>query len=72
MDWAARPGSPAGCQMRAFLRVASTPTEYQVLVDGETLTETSRTQSLQGLIDNAYVIDVASDCAWSFRLKPRS
>lgn len=57
--------------MRAVLRVASTPNEYQVLVDGETLTETSRTQSLQALIDNDYVIDVASDCDWSFRFKHR-
>jgi hypothetical protein len=71
VDWTARPGSPAGCRMRAVLRVASTPSEYQVLVDGETLTETSRTQGLQALIDNDYVIDVASDCAWSFRFKPR-
>ncbi len=67
VDWTARPGSSAGCRMRAVLHVASTPTEYQVLIDGETLTDTSRTQVLKALIDNDYVIDVASDCDWSFR-----
>ncbi len=71
VDWTARPGSPDGCRMRAVLRVASTPSEYQVLVDGETLTETSRTQSLQALIANDYVIDVASTCEWSFRFTHR-
>jgi hypothetical protein len=42
-----------------------------VLVDGETITEAIGTQVLHGLIDNDYVIDVASDCDWSFRLMPR-
>lgn len=72
VEWTARPSSTTGCQMRAVLRAASTPSEYQVLVDGETLTETSRTQALLALIDNDYVIDVASNCDWSFRFKPRS
>lgn len=71
IDWTARPASPDGCRMRAELRVASTPSEYQVLVDGETLTETSRTQSLQALIANDYVVDVASNCEWSFRFTHR-
>jgi hypothetical protein len=71
VDWTARPASPDGCRMRAVLRVASTPSEYQVLVDGETLTETSRTQGLQALIANDYVIDVASNCDWSFRFTHR-
>jgi hypothetical protein len=69
LDWTARPSSSKGCRMRAVLHVASTPTGYQVLVDGETLTETRRTQVLQALIDNDYVIEVASDCDWSFRFK---
>lgn len=71
VDWNARPGSSAGCRMRAVLQVATTPSEYQVLIDGETLTETSRTQVLKALIDSDYVIDVASDCNWSFRLTHR-
>jgi hypothetical protein len=52
--------------------VASTPTELQVLVDGETTTEATGSHATGRLMDNDYVIDVASDCDWSFRLKPRS
>ena len=72
VDWTARPNSPAGCRMRAVLQVASNPNEREVLVDGETITEATGTHVLYGLIDNDYVIDVASNCDWSFRLKPRS
>jgi hypothetical protein len=72
VDWTARPRASTGCRMRAVLHVASTPTEYQALIDGETLTETSRTQALKALIDNDYVIDVDSTCDWSFRFKSQS
>ena len=72
VDWTARPIGPAACQIRAVLHVASKPTELQVLVDGETTTEATGTHATGRLIDNDYVIDVASDCAWSFRLKTRS
>jgi len=69
VEWTARPASSTGCHMRAVLHVATTPTEDEVLIDGETLTPTSRTQTLEALIDNDYVIEVASDCDWSFRFK---
>ena len=72
VDWTARPIDLATCRMRAVLRVDTRRSEYQVLIDGETATEVTRTQSLAKLISNNYVIEVDSTCDWSFRFKSRS
>jgi len=72
VDWTTRPIGPAACRIRAVLQVALKPTELQVLVDGEIITEATGTQATGRLIDNDYLIDVDSTCGWTFRLKPRS
>ena len=72
VDWTARPIESTGCRMRAVLRVDTRGSEYQVLVDGETAMEVNRTQSLDKLVSNNYVIEVDSTCDWSFSFKSRS
>lgn len=69
VEWTVSPNDPNGCRIRAILRVASNPSEYQVLVDGNTATQTSGTQAIDHMIDNQYLIDVDSTCSWSFRVK---
>ncbi len=70
VEWrATAPATP--CHHRALVIRDERALAREAIVDQDIETTESGTYVLRGLVDAGYIIEVDSDCAWSFRLRPR-
>lgn len=66
--WTATDADGGGCRIKAVAYRADRTIAREVFLDRAVATEERGTYTLRGLIDADYVIDVDSDCAWTFRV----
>ena len=71
VTWQATTISPAGCHLRAHVALDATTPARELVADLDVATAESGTYLLRGLREADYLIDVDSDCHWSFRLSRR-
>lgn len=66
--WSASDPDGGGCQINAVAFRADRTIAREVFLDLAVTTQESGTYALRGLIDADYVIQVDSDCSWTFRV----
>lgn len=66
--WTAVDPDGGGCQIRAVAYRADRTIAREALLDLAVTAPESGTYVLRGLIDADYIIEVDSDCAWTFRV----
>lgn len=65
--WTASDPDGGGCQINAVAVRADREIAREAFLDLAVTTQESGTYALRGLVDADYVIQVDSDCAWTFR-----
>lgn len=70
VSWEASTISPSGCHLRAQVELDAATPARELIADVDIATSDSGRYLLRGLREADYLIDVDSDCQWSFRLAP--
>jgi hypothetical protein len=71
VEWKAAPVGSASCRHRSVLSRADRPIASEVIVDQAITSEQTGIYTAVGLPAADYVLDVESDCTWSFRFSPK-
>jgi hypothetical protein len=68
VTWQATTTSSSPCHLRALVVLQAATPARELIADADVATTDSGRYLLRGLREADYVIDVDSDCQWSFRL----